>query len=346
MLGAAFVFAGGALTPSDASADGELRVLTWEGYTHASFTDDFEAQSGCKVSSVFVGSNDEFAAKLVAGGALYDVVSPSLDTTTILVKLGLVDPVDVSRLEHWNDLFAVFRDHPSIQSDGQVWAMPFSWGSIPFLYRTDKFDEPPTSVSVLWDPKYAGKIAVWDDKSAMYMTARMLYGKDTNVYDLSDEQLDVIKQKLIEQKPLIRKYWATNGELVNLFGNGEVWVANAWEVAAAPLLEMGIPVVDFIPEERADGWQDAWQIVKGSPNVDCAYAWLNFASGPGGQCGNYKANDYAGANPVALKTCMTDEEFARLHFDDPDYLETLDFWIEPARVGTYVETWNAIKAAQ
>ena len=335
-----------ALGHSDAQAEGELRVLTWEGYTDPSFTDQFVADTGCEVSTVFVGSNDEFPAKLIAGGVLYDVISPSLDTTTIMAKLDLVEPIDVSRLEHWDDIFEIFRNHPSIQSDGEVWAVPNDWGSIPFLYRTDKFDEPPKSASVLWDPAYSGKIAVWDDKSALYVTARMLFGADTNVYDLSDQQLKQIKQKLIDQKPLIRKYWATNGELVNLFANDEVWVANAWEIAKAPLLEQGIPVEEFIPVERADGWQDAWQVVKGTPNIECVYAWLNFASGPGGQCGTFLTNDYAGVNPEALKTCMKPEDFTRLHFDDPGYLNTLDFWVEPARVEAYIEAWNAVKAAQ
>ena len=217
VLACAALVAGIALGHSDAQAEGELRVLTWEGYTDPSFTDQFVADTGCEVSTVFVGSNDEFPAKLIAGGVLYDVISPSLDTTTIMAKLDLVEPIDVSRLEHWDDIFEFFRNHPSIQSDGEVWAVPNDWGSIPFLYRTDKFDEPPKSASVLWDPAYSGKIAVWDDKSALYVTARMLFGADTNVYDLSDQQLKQIKQKLIDQKPLIRKYWATNGELVNLF---------------------------------------------------------------------------------------------------------------------------------
>lgn len=340
------LLAGVALGHSDARAEGELRVLTWEGYTDPSFTDQFVADTGCDVSTVFVGSNDEFPAKLIAGGVLYDVISPSLDTTTIMAKLDLVEPIDVSRLEHWDDIFEIFRNHPSIQFGGEVWAVPNDWGSIPFLYRTDKFDEPPTSAAVLWDPAYSGKIAVWDDKSALYVTARMLFGADTNVYDLSDEQLEQIKQKLIEQKPLIRKYWATNGELVNLFANDEVWVANAWEIAKAPLLEQGISVEEFIPVERADGWQDAWQVVKGTPNRECVYAWLNFASGPGGQCGTFLTNDYAGVNPEALKTCMTPEDFTRLKFDDPNYLKTLDFWVEPARVEAYIEAWTAVKAAQ
>ena len=33
-------------------------------------------------------------------------------------------------------------------------------------------------------------------------------------------------------------------------------------------------------------------------------------------------------------------------YDDLDYAEGLDFWKLPPRIGKYVETWNAILAAE
>src|SRR3990172_10577055 len=71
----------------------ELNFLGWEGYTDDSFVKDFEAASGCKVTSTFVGSNDDFAPKLAAGGGVYDIVSVSADTTGVLVAAGLGAPV-------------------------------------------------------------------------------------------------------------------------------------------------------------------------------------------------------------------------------------------------------------
>ena len=55
IIGAA-VLVGLAVGHSGAHAEGELRVLTWEGYTDPSFTDAFVKESGCEVSGVFVGS--------------------------------------------------------------------------------------------------------------------------------------------------------------------------------------------------------------------------------------------------------------------------------------------------
>ncbi len=58
----------------------ELNVLTWEGYADKSFVEPFEKASGCKVNATYVGSNDDFAPKLAAGGGVYDIITPSIDT--------------------------------------------------------------------------------------------------------------------------------------------------------------------------------------------------------------------------------------------------------------------------
>lgn len=335
------------LAAGTAWAEGELNVLTWEGYTDPSFVAIFEEQTGCKVTPTYVGSNDEYPAKLAGGGGVYDLVSPSVDTTTILMKMGAVEEIDMSRIEGFDDVYENFRDHPGVSNEDGVYGVPFTWGSIPFMYRADSFDAPPAAFADLFDPSLAGKVSLWDDKTNIYVVARMLYGQDVDVYNLSSDQLAEVRDKLIEMKPQIRKYWSTAGELVNLYANGEVTVSNTWGgYQSALLADQGIEMVEFIPTENADGWADAWQIVKGTPNEDCAYEWLNFALSADGQCGVVGVTGYSGSNPEVLKTCLSDEMFTALHQDDFDYINSLDLWREPGDVGAYIATWNAVKAAQ
>jgi putative spermidine/putrescine transport system substrate-binding protein/spermidine/putrescine transport system substrate-binding protein len=331
-----------------ANAEGELNLLTWEGYTDESFVSVFEEQTGCMVTPTYVGSNDEFPAKLAGGGGVYDLVSPSVDTTTILMKAGLVEEIDTSRIEGWDDIFPQFSSHGGVNYDGGIYGVPYTWGAIPFMYRVDAFDNAPTSIAQMWgDENMAGQISLWDDKTNIYIVARMLFGTDVDVYDLDDDQLAAVRDKLIELKPAIRKYWSTAGELVNLYANGEVIISNTWGgYQSALLADEGIEMVEFIPTENADGWADAWQIVKGSPNEDCAYAWLNFSISADGQCGVVGITGYSGSNPSALGTCLNEEEMAALNMADFSYIDGLVLWQEPARVDAYINTWNAVKAAQ
>jgi spermidine/putrescine transport system substrate-binding protein len=346
-VGSAVLLVGLALFPQQGTAaDNELHALTWEGYTDPSVISIFEEQTGCTLIPTYVGDNDEITAKMAAGGGEYDVISPAVDNAQLMIGMDVLEPLDPARLEHFDEIYQSFRDQPGVQSDGQIWSMPMAWGSIPLMYRTDKFDEPPTSATVLWDPQYAGKIAIQNVKSSMYIAARVLYGPDFDVYDMTDEQLDAVKAKLLEQKPLVRKYWSSAGELIELYANDEVWVSETWGgYQVAQLQEMGIPVAEVLPIEKADGWQDVWNIVKGTENLDCAYAWINFISGPDGQCGMVRVAGYSAANPSAVQECLTDDVKRELHLDNLDYAEGLDFWKLPPRIGKYVEVWNAVLAA-
>lgn len=327
-----------------AFAAGELNILTWEGYADASVVEPFEKETGCKVNATYVGSNDDFAPKLAAGGGVFDLISPSIDSTGPLIEAGFVEPIDTSKIAEWDNLYEKFRTADGINKDGQVYGVPYAWGAIAFMYLKDKFDTPPTSIAELWDPKLEGKVSLWDDKSALYVAARL--NGDNDIYHLTDEQLEAAKAKLIEQRPLVRKYWSTAGELVDLYAAGEVWISNTWAGYQSSLIgEKGIEVVEFIPKENAEGWMDSFMIVKGTPNEDCAYKFLNMAVGESGQCGVANVNGYSVANPVAAKTCMTPEQFVALHQDDPDYLDSLLLWENLGeRLGDYTNAWNAVKA--
>ena len=328
-----------------ALAAGEVNVLTWEGYADASFIKKFEEESGCKVTATYVGSNDDFAPKLAAGGGVYDLITPSIDTTKTMIDAGFVEPLETDKLPEWNNIYEKFRTAEGINKDGVAYGMPYSWGAIAFMYRKDKFDTPPTSIADLWRDDLKGKVSLWDDKSAIYVAARLEGNND--IYGLTDEQLEQAKKKLIEQKPLIRKYWATAGELVDLYAAGEVWISNTWAGYQSALIkEKGIEVVEFIPKENAEGWMDSWMVVKDTPNKDCAYKFLNMQSSELGQCGVANVNGYSAANPVAAKKCMTPEQYAALHQDDPNYLDSLMLWENLGeRLEVYTNTWNAVKSA-
>lgn len=327
-----------------ALAEGTVSVLTWEGYADPSFITKFEEESGCKVSATYVGSNDDFAPKLMAGGGIYDLITPSIDTTKLMIDLGFVEPLDTAAIAGWNDIYPKFREQDGIQKDGVVYGMPYSWGAIAFMYRNDAFETPPTSIADLWREDLKGKIALWDDKSAIYVAARK--NGDMNIYALTDEQIAKAQATLLEQKPLVRKYWATAGELVDLYKAGEVVISNTWAGYQSSLLAAeGVEVTEFIPTEGAEGWMDSWMVVKDTPNKECAYKFLNMQLSELGQCGVANVNGYSAANAAAAKACMSPEQFAALHQDDPDYLDSLLMW-QPLgdRFEAYTNAWNAVKA--
>src|SRR3989449_6660835 len=131
------------------------------------------------------------------------------------------------------------------------------------------------SWSVLWDPKYRGKISVWDDLSTVYMAAQVLgYDKPdpAALYNLSDEQLARVKQKLLDLKPNIRKIWTTGGDLPNLFQNHDLWAAMGWPLMTNQLRKLNFPIGEIIPRESTTGWIDHLMITAASEHKELAHA--------------------------------------------------------------------------
>lgn len=328
----------------------ELSLLVWEGYADSSFVHAFEQAHHCKVSASYMGSSDDLVAKLRGGSASnYDVISPSSDVATSIARTGLAEPLNLAKIQAYPQLSAKLRDLALVRVNGQTYGVPFMWGPNPLLYDTAAFAQPPDSWAIFWDPKYKGKISVWDDLSTLYMAAQLLgYDKPdpSQLYNLSDEQLAAVKQKLLALKPNVRKLWSTGGELTNLFENHEVIAAMGWPLMTNQLRQANFPIAETIPKENTTGWIDHLMITKASPHKELAYAFLEYMAQAQTQKKITDVTHYTPANPGAAQF-MTDSEKKGLHLDDPDaYMQRIYFWQDVPRRAKYIEIWNEVKAAQ
>ncbi len=327
-----------------------LSLLVWEGYADPSFVRPFEESHHCKIAASYMGSSDELVAKLRGGSASnYDVISPSSDVATSIARAGLAAPLDLTKFPSYPQLAATLRDSPLVKFQGQVFGVPFMWGPNPLLYDTTVFAQPPDSWNILWDPRYIGKISVWDDLSTVYMAAQILgYDKPdpSQLYNLTDEQLDAVKKKLIELKPNIRKIWSTGGELTNLFENYEIVLAMGWPLNANQLRQAEFPIGETIPKENTTGWIDHLMITAASQQKDLASQFLEYMIEAQTQKRVTDVTGYSPANPAAT-AFMTGAEQKNLHMDDPGaYMQRIYFWQDVPRRAKYNEIWNEVKAAQ
>jgi len=326
-----------------------LNLLVWEGYADPSFVKGFEDQYHCRVSASYMGTSDELVAKLRGGSAgNYDVISPSSDVATSIAANGLAVALDLSKIPTYTQLSPQLTSLPLVKDKGNTYGVPFMWGPNPLLYDTTAFAKAPESWNVMWDPKLRGKISVWDDLSTVYMAAQVL-GYDnppSQLYNLTDEQLEAVKKKLLELKPNIRKMWSTGGELTNLFQNHEVTTAMGWPLMTNQLKKDRFPIGETIPKENTTGWIDHLMITSGSENKELAYKFLEYMVQAKTQKMVSDVTHYTPANPQASQFMSADER-SSLHLDDVDnYQKHIYFWQNVPRRAKYNEIWNEVKAAQ
>ena len=327
-----------------------LNLLVWEGYAEPSFLQAFEQAHNCKVSASYMGSSDELVSKLRGGAASsYDVISPSSDVAAMIVRSGLAEPLDLAKFPEYAKLSAKLRDSSLVKANGKTYGVPFMWGPNPIIYDSTAFSVPPDSWTVLWDPKLKGKVSLWDELSSIYMAAQILgYGKPdpSHLYNLSDEELQAVKKKLIELKPNVRKYWSTGADLTNLFQNHEITIAMGWPLNTNDLRKSNFPIGETIPKENTTGWIDHLMISSSSPHKELAAQFLEYMIEAKTQKLVADKTHYTPANPGAAQF-LTPDEVKSLHLDDPDaYMQRIYFWQDVPRRAKYNEIWNEVKAAQ
>ncbi|MEO8637127.1 MAG: ABC transporter substrate-binding protein [Gemmatimonadales bacterium] len=326
---------------------GDLNFMVWEGYTDTLFIKPFEAACGVKVTSTYMGSSDDLVAKLRAGGAeTIDLISPSSDAVTAVIEAGLTQPLDLRRIPSYGDLMPSFRRLVVARKDTVVYGLPWAFGPNPMIFNTTKFSPAPTTWAELWDKKYKGKLSLQDDIATLYMVAQVLGFDDpadpAKLYNLSDEDLAKVKAKMLELKPNVRKYWATAGDMTQLFQAGEIVAGEGWPLMTTQLRAANFPVGEIIPDEGTTAWADHWVITKGARNLDAVYAFLEYAAQPFTQKLMSDVTAYNVANPAARFYMTADA--AALQKDISDYGSKVNFWQWGSKREKYQEIWNEVKA--
>ena len=111
--------------------------------------------------------------------------------------------------------------------------MPVAAGPQGLLYNTEEVVPAPDSWADLFDPAYAGRVSIdggtW--LTPIAETAAALGAE--NPMDLTDEQVEEAKRKLIESTPQFRAFTGSDSEKLNLFKGGEIVLADGGRLQRA-----------------------------------------------------------------------------------------------------------------
>lgn len=324
-----------------AFAGEELRLITWEGYAADPIIEGFVKETGATVARTYITSNDEYMTKLAVSRSDYDMVVIVTQMAQQAIRLGFIEPLDLDKLPNFKQLYATFQNLKYYKHDGGTYGVPTYWGFIPLTFNSDVIPDR-NDFDVLFDPQFKGKITMWDDISTLAQVARWMGFQ--NVWDLSDDELEKVKAKMIEQKPLVRKYWSQAGEAIELFASGEVVAAVSWDYVTQELIKKGFHVRQ--PKyKQAMGWSDSHTIIKGTSKRELAHAFINHMISPVAQARMAEINAYRVTNPGA-KPFTDPTLWSQMSMDEnAELLPTTEFWDEVPRRAKYLEVWNEIKAA-
>jgi putative spermidine/putrescine transport system substrate-binding protein/spermidine/putrescine transport system substrate-binding protein len=349
LLGTLIVLGSAALFPTGAAGNVTLRIAAWEGYagpkTTAAFAAEYKKKTGVTVSVVQahnLATNDELMT--VIGAKAIDVISPTSDWTKAIIRKGLVQPINVAAMPNYAKVSPSFRSSSDLSEGGKIYGVPLDYGNMVLAYDSKAFPTPPTSWSVLADPKYKGKVTLWDDATTGIALGAQMAGLK-NLYTLSDADLAKAKAQLMTIRPNIGLFWATASDAAKLYKSGKAVVGNDWGLGVqqanggAAKGRYGF----VIPKEGSTAWIDAWMITKNCQHKDVAEAWINYTLSPQGQKLQADASSFAPVNPetVSLLSAGQVEQF---RLNNRNWIFKLSLWKEIPNRAKYQTTWNAFKS--
>jgi putative spermidine/putrescine transport system substrate-binding protein len=266
----------------------------------------------------------------------YDIVSASGDAALRLIVGGDVQPLNVELIPNFGDDIAEGMKGQLYDTvNGMPYGVPIGRGANLLQYNEDVTGGAPESWDVVWesDSPYAGKVTAYDAPiyiadAAVYLMYHEPELGIENPYALDESQLAAAVELLKQQNGIIGEYWSDAVAQITSFVGGNTVVGTSWEVlrkfADTPSIKTTLPV------EGSTGWYDAWLVSSSTPNVNCAYAWMDYTSQPsvnGAIAMNF------GMAPANTAFCASSEE-AQAHCDeyaaeDEEFFDRIWAWTTP-----------------
>lgn len=325
------------------AAGKELFVYNWSEYMPDSVLEDFEEETGIKVIMSTYDSNEALYAKIkMVDGAGYDLIVPSTDFVSKMIKDGLLQPLDKSKLSNFGQL------DPHILNQafdpGNIYSVPYMWGSTGIaINTTNPAAATVTSFEDLWKPEFKGKLLLPNDMRGVLAIGLKRLGYSLNETDPAKvKEACALLQELV---PSVRVFDSDSPKQALL--NNEVVAAVLWNGEAYIASTENEAIRYIYPREGFSLWVDNLCIPKNAANVDNAHTFINYLLRPEVAAFICQGMGYSTPNDGAQALLPEGVRANPIVYPADADVSRGEFEVDlgPA-VKTYEECWMQLKTAQ
>ena len=320
-----------------------MRICTWSDYIDGGVVRRFEEQNGCRVEVRSFDSNEEMLARLKAGGAGFDIVTPSSYVIPILEREKLIRPLDHAKIPNVRKNFdRSFAE--AILDSSFTYNAPYMVTYTGFVYRKDKLPKGLSADS--WDvfdsPALGGRASLLDDMRETIGAA--LKSLDCSLNSERKDELDkavAVALKWRKNAPVL-----DNKQYKDSIASGKWLIGHGYSSDAVQMM-LKDPNVGFVlPKEGFTIAFDEMVIPADAPQPDLAHKFINFVYTPEVA----KANIESVCAPMPVKGAIESLE-PKLRslvevdadtFRRGEVLRNLED--NPAVRDMYLKAWERIKA--
>lgn len=311
--------------------DGEINVLNWGDYIDPLLIEMFEEEYNIKVNYTYMSSNEEMITQLESPDCIYDLCFPSDYVIEKLVANDMLYELNMDNIPNVKNVDPRFLD---LSFDpGNVYSVPYMWGTVGILYNTTLVDDEVTSWDILWDEKYEKQILMYDSMRDSIAVALLKLGYDINTRD--EAEITAARDVLVEQRPLVKAYLGDN--IKNRMINNSAALSVVYSGDAMYCMSENEDLAYAVPMEGSNLWFDNMIIPKTAQHKTEAEMFINFLCDAEVAKQNAEYIGYSTTNAAAL-LLMDDEYVLDETYNPPQ--EVLDRCTIFHDLGDFVNIYN------
>ncbi|MBB2910031.1 spermidine/putrescine transport system substrate-binding protein [Streptosporangium becharense] len=262
------------LDPNADLSKQSVAISVWADYTPKDLPERVKEKLKTNLKVTLHDTNEAIMAKLTSGADTgLDVAFVSGQYAQALNEAGLLEPLHPELIPNLANLYPEAKELAF--DKGNVFSVPYTWGTTGICYRTDLVKTPPTSWNDILSPPADAvkKVTMMTTERWLALPAIKALGMSVNTR--SDDDLAKVKEKLLAAKPNLLGYDDTTfGDKLK---SGEAVMVEAWD-GWCPTSEKNIKFV--VPKEGSDLWVDTMVVLKSSKNKEAAHAFINYILDP------------------------------------------------------------------
>ncbi|MDP9860900.1 MULTISPECIES: polyamine ABC transporter substrate-binding protein [Streptosporangium] len=251
-----------------------ITISVWPGYTPEDLPKRVKDKLKTDLKVTLHDTNEIIMGKLTAGADTgLDVAFVSGQYAQALNEAGLLEPIHPELIPNLANLYPEAKELS--YDKGNVFSVPYTWGTTGICYRSDLVKTEPTSWNDILNPPDEAKKKVTMMTTERWLALPAVKALGLSVNTKSDEDLAKVKAKLLEAKPNLLRY--DDVDFGKRLTSGEAVMVEAWD-GWCPTSEKNIKFV--VPKEGSDLWVDTMVVLKSSKNKEAAHAFINFILDP------------------------------------------------------------------
>ena len=249
-----------------------LKVYNVGEYIDTMIISDFEHEYGVKIIYEVFDSNEMMYTKLQSGDS-YDILVPSDYMIQRLIGEGALQELDLSLIPNLENLTEEVKNLPF--DPEHKYSVPYFWGSVGIVYNKNVVDQADLEEGweVLRNPKYAGKIYMYDSERDAFMVAFKALGYSMNTQ--SEQEIQDAYNWLMEQRQTMEPVYVAD-EVIDGMINGNKDMAVVYSGDAATILMENEEMGFYQPMEGTNQWVDCMVIPANAENPKLAHEFINY----------------------------------------------------------------------